>query len=183
MYPQYILSSAAELNDDNEDIEQKFYPLYNKILYYWFPPTEGYDICPQWSIPDCRRSEDFTIAFVIEHHHHPLLLIEIEPPSSFRFYSGPGLAISHVLARLDEIGPTNQHADRLYAISAIGKKWRACYTLKGNGSEGGKPVKGVAQVASLKSAKPNCWNADITSDASYAALQSIVETIKGYVVQ
>lgn len=40
-YPQYILTKAAEpeLNDDNESIETKFYPLNNKILNYWFPPT------------------------------------------------------------------------------------------------------------------------------------------------
>ena len=33
-YPQYILIKAAELNNDNESIETKFYPLYNKILNY-----------------------------------------------------------------------------------------------------------------------------------------------------
>jgi hypothetical protein len=69
----------------------------------------------------------------------------------------------------------------LYAISAFGKRWRACFALKGNGSEGGRAVKGVAEVNSLKSGKPGCWNPDITSDTSWEALQSIVETIKGYV--
>ena len=95
--------------------------------------------------------------------------------------SGRDAAIVQVIQHLDEIGPNNQHADRLYAISAIGKRWRACYALKGNGSKGGQPVKGVAEANSLRSAKPECWNADITSNASWAALQSIVETIKGCV--
>ena len=31
-YPQYILTKAAEFNDDNETIEMTFYPLYVKIL-------------------------------------------------------------------------------------------------------------------------------------------------------
>jgi hypothetical protein len=180
-YPPYILNKAAELNDDDETIETKFYPLYDKILNYWFPPTEGYDVSPQWTIPGSRRTDDFTIAFVIEHHQRLLLLVEIKPPSDFQVDSGRGVAILQVIQRLDEIGPTNQHADRLYAISAIGKRWRACYALKGNGSNGGRPVKGVAETNSLKSAKPECWNADVTSNASWAALQSIVETIKGYV--
>ncbi|SJL10648.1 uncharacterized protein ARMOST_14039 [Armillaria ostoyae] len=48
-YPQYILTKAAELNND-ETIEAKFYPLYDKILNYWFPPTDGFDISPQWDI-------------------------------------------------------------------------------------------------------------------------------------
>lgn len=183
-YPQYILDKAAELNDANETIETKFYPLYDKIFNYWFPPMEGFGISPQWTIPESRRiDDDFTIAFVIEHHQRPLLLVEIKPPSDFQVDSEREVAILQVIQRLDEIGPTNQHADRLYAISAIGKRWRACYTLKGNGSNRGQPVKGVARMSSLQSAKPECWNADVTSNTSWAALQSIVETIKGYVAQ
>ena len=168
------------MDNDDETIETKFYPLYDKILNHWFPPTEGYDVCPQWHIPESRKTFD-SITFVIEHHQHPLLLVEIKPASDFQLDSGRLAAIVQVIQRLDEIGPNNQHADRLYAISAIGKRWRACYALKGNGSEGSKPVRGVAEVNSLMSAKPECWNADITSNASWAALQSIVETIKDYV--
>lgn len=169
------------MNNDNETIESMFYPLYGKILNYWFPSTDGYDVCPQWSIPDSNRDFDFTITYVVEHHQHPLLLVDIKPPSDFRFDSSRILAINSVILHLDEIGPKNQHADRLYGISAIGKKWRACYAPKGNGSEGGQCVKAIAEVNSFKSARPECWNPDITSDASWAALQSIVETIKGYV--
>ena len=158
----------------------KFYPLYDMILNYWFPPAKGYLICPQWPIPD-RIFDNYTVTFVIEHHQHPFLLVEIKPPSDFQSYSGRGLAINQVIQHLDEIGPTNLHTDRLYAISAIGKKWRACYALKGNGSKGGQPVKGVAVTNSLKSVHPECWNPDITSNASWVALQGIVETINGYV--
>ena len=182
-YPQYILTKAAQLNNDNETIETKFYPLYDKILYYWFPPSEGYSICPQWSIPESRRIDDFTISFVIEHHQRPFLLVEIKPPSDFHLDSGRDAAIVQIILRLDEIGPYNQHADRLYAISAIGKRWRACYTKKGNGSKVGRPVKGVAVLNSLRSAKLDCWNPNITSNASFEALQSIVEKIKGYVAE
>jgi hypothetical protein len=130
------LTKAAELNDDTETIEYKFYPLYDKILNYWFPPAEGYDVCPKWSIPNYRKTEDFTISYVIEHEERPLLLIEIKPPSDFDINSGRAAAIAQVMGRLDEIGPTNQDLERLYAISAIGKRWRACYTSKGKCSKG-----------------------------------------------
>jgi len=69
----------------------------------------------------------------------------------------------------------------LYAISAIGKRWRVCYVRRGNGSKGGQPVKGIAETTSLRSDSPQCWNLDITLDASWAALQSIVDKIKDYV--
>jgi hypothetical protein len=169
------------LDNDNEAMDTEFYPLYNDILNHWFPPADGYGVCPKWPIPESRKTFDFSITFVIEHHQHPLLLVEIKPASDFQLDSGRLAAIVQVIQRLDEIGPNNQHADRLYAISAIGKRWRACYALKGNGSESGQPVRGVAEADSLISAKPECWNADITSNASWAALQSIVETMKGYV--
>jgi hypothetical protein len=43
---------------------------------------------------------------------------------------------------------------------------------------GAKAVKGIAEVTSVKSDKPNCWNPDITSDDSWVAFQGIVEIIK-----
>jgi hypothetical protein len=179
-YPQYILTKAAELNNCNEIFETKYCPLYDKIFNYWFPPAEGYDVCPHWLIPGREGNKDSTITFVIEHHQHPFLLVDIQPPSEFQ--SGRCLAICNVICHLDDIGPINLHADRLYAISAIGKMWRACYTLKGNGIERGQCVKGIAESNSLRSGHPKCWNPDIMSNASWAALPSIVKTIKGYVV-
>jgi hypothetical protein len=170
------------LNDDIK-IKNEFFGLYNWILNYWFPSAEGYNVCPKWHISDSRRANNF-INFVIEWHQQPpvpLLLVEIMAPSHFQSDSRRHKAIDLVTNRLDEIGPNNLHADRLYAISAIGKRWRACYALKGKGSKGGQPVKGVAAKNSLRSAHPDCWNPDITSDASWAAFQSIVKTIKGYV--
>ena len=66
-YSQYILTKAAKLNDNHKTIECKFYPLYDKILSYWFPAANGYNVSPQWSIPNSRKSVDFTVTFVIAH--------------------------------------------------------------------------------------------------------------------
>jgi hypothetical protein len=181
-YPKYILTEAAELNDDNETVESRFFALYNMILNYWFPP-EDFDVCPKWTIPNCGRTEDFSITYVIQHHRRPFLLVENKPPSDFHSDSGRHLAIRQVTSHLDEIGPTNQHAGQLYAISAIGKRGRAFYALSGSSGKDGQPVMGIAAKSSLQSPSPECWNPDITSDDSWVALQSIVETIKGYVTQ
>lgn len=128
-YPQYILDKSAEFNDDNETIQMEFYPLYNKILNYWFPPTEGYDVSPHWPVPG--KIVDFIIAFVVEYRQQPLLLVEIMPPSDFQFKSGRNAALSQAIQHLDEIGPNNQHTDRLYAISAIGEKVEGMLCLEG----------------------------------------------------
>jgi hypothetical protein len=109
-YPQYILNGANELNNDNH-IKTEFYSLYNTILNYWFPSTEGYAICPRWQIPNSTKIEDLTITFVIKHHQHPFLLMEIKPPSDFQLDSGRAAAIVQVINCLDEIGPNNLHAD------------------------------------------------------------------------
>ena len=182
-YPQYIITAAAQLKNDKETIKNKFFSLYNMILNYWFPSSEYFNVCPKWTIPSCERPDDFSIDFVIEHHNYPFLLVEISPPSDFQSFAGRRLAISQVIAHLDDIGPTNLHASHLYAISAIGKRWRACYAFSGSGGEGGQPVEGIAAKSSLQSPSPECWNPDITSNDSWVAIQSIVETIKGYVAQ
>jgi hypothetical protein len=139
-----------------------------------------YHVCPQWPIGS-MMSVDFAIAFTIE--YRPLLLLEIKAPSHFQWNSDRAAAIKQVTERLDEVGPNNVHADRLYAISVIGKRWRACYALRGRTSHHGRSVRGITAINSLRSANPGCWNLDITSDNSWAALQRIVETIHGYVNQ
>ena len=185
-YPRYILDKAAHLDNDHGFPEEKFYPLYNKILQYWFPAADGYDVCPHWIIPGSdiysNDRKDYAVAFVIEHHQNqPLLLLEVEPPNGFQFLWGRNAAVSQIKYRFDIIGPDNQHAERLHAISAFGKRWRASYIAKGKGSKGGRAVKDIGTVTSYSSSDPDCWNPDITSDASYEALHKIVDTIKGYI--
>jgi hypothetical protein len=177
-YPPHILYRAAALNNDNENVRNILYPFYLAILDYWFPAPEGYDIGPMWPIPGRENIVDSTITFVILLHEQVLLLIEVNAPSDFYLDAARDAALSLVLRRFDEIGPNNR-ADRLYAVSAFGKRWRAC--LKGGWRDNAEPVDGVGEVNSLESANPTCWNPDITSDASWVALQSIVEMIKGNV--
>ena len=166
-------------------LKAAFYPLHSMILNYWFPRAEGYVLCPFSLIPGASRigatdPEDYTISFVIKRHQQPLLLFEVRPPTDFHVTWRRESAIRQIGHRLDAIGPTNQQAGRLYAISTIGKRWRAIYAAQGKGSRGGRSVKGIAPVNSLRSADPECWNEDITSEASWEALQGIVETIRGY---
>ena len=54
------------------------------------------------------------------HDQRPLMFVEIKPPSDFQLESGRDAVIVQIIQRLDEIGPHNEHADRLHAISAIG---------------------------------------------------------------
>ena len=80
----------------------------------------------------------------------PLLLLEVKAPSEFHTTWRREPVIQQLTYRLDVIGPMNQQVGRLYAISAIGKQWRAVYVGKGKGSRdhGGHSVKGIAAVNS-----------------------------------
>ena len=162
-------------------LSSRSFIVYDKILKYWFP-ADHYDVCPSWVIPDTslhgsNDSEDYTISFAITRQQQPLLLLDVGAPSNFQATWVRESAIRQIIYYLDVVGPTNQQAERLYAISAVGKKWRAVYVGKGKGSRG---VKGIATVNSLRSADLECWNEDITSEASWEVLKGIVETIKGY---
>jgi hypothetical protein len=179
-YPKYIVDHAALLDDDHETTKSYSYGLWNQILIYWFPPLAEYDVSPHWIIPDRTITKDRHINFVIQRPQQPpLLLLEVKPPSDFHVDQKREAAIAQITERLNVIGPTNPHP-RLYAISAVGKRWRVSYVAKGEGSKGGQPVKGIAAVNPLTSADPDCWNPGMTSDSSWEALRSIVETIKGY---
>ena len=129
------------------------------------------------SLHGSNNCEDYTISFVITCQRQPLLLLDAGFSSDFQATWARESANRQIIYYLDVVGLTNQHADRLYAISTVGKKWRAMYSM---GSHGGRSVKGIAAVNSLRSAIPECWNSDITSEASWEALKGIVETIKGY---
>lgn len=78
---------------------------------------------------------DFAIAFVIEFHQRPLLLVEIKTPWDFRLDSGRDGAVIQVIQHLDEIGPTYQHLDRLYAISALGENVESMLRLESVGTQ------------------------------------------------
>ncbi|KAH9072113.1 ubiquitin-related domain-containing protein [Lactarius deliciosus] len=82
-YPQYILKGAARLDNDQETVGSKFFPLYDNILHHWFPPVNGYVICPHW-MPDSTSDEDFIVTLVIEYKQRPFLLLEVKPPCDFR---------------------------------------------------------------------------------------------------
>jgi hypothetical protein len=43
-----FLKVAARLNNDNETIETKFFPLYGMNSGYWFPPEEYSNVNPKW---------------------------------------------------------------------------------------------------------------------------------------
>jgi hypothetical protein len=81
---------------------------------------------------------------------HPLLLLEV------RYLSSEEFSIIDFIEKLNEIGPTNQYAERLYDISVIGKRWRTVYVVseKGKRADEGLAFKGITQVSVLKSGNP-----------------------------
>ncbi|KAN0137157.1 hypothetical protein V8E53_005154 [Lactarius tabidus] len=179
MYADHILE-ATESHNDDETNENLYYPFYDKLLNHLFP-GDHYDVCPQWQIPNTRFTVDFTVRVRNDPGNLPLLLVEIKPPSHFHSVSRRRYAMEQVIRRLDQVGPTNQHAQRLYAISAIGLRWRASYARMNNGSRNGRGVRNIAAISSLRSAALGCWSPNITSEPSFIALQNIVEIIGGYV--
>ncbi|KAF8469304.1 ubiquitin-related domain-containing protein [Russula ochroleuca] len=160
--PAHILSIAETL-DDNIAIESLYYPLYTAILIEFFPPRSGYVVSPQWTIPDTMRTVDLAVTIRVEGHllPKPTLLVEVKSPYRFELKSKRVDAMSQLIDRLDEVGPTNDYIDRMYAMSVIGNRWRACHIPRGSGSRGGQPVRQVAQ-----------------KNASWALLKGIFDKLK-----
>lgn len=174
------MKKATALNNDNETIESLYYPLYDKLLNLWFPASEDFDVAPQWTIPGSKKSVDFAVTFAIQFQEKPILLVEVKPPSAVAVESTRMEAIAQVLSLLDEVGPTNTSLDRLYAISALGKRWRACYATKGSTSQSGRSVAITGSSNTLRGHEVENWAPDIVSEESFNAMNEIVNTIKGY---
>jgi hypothetical protein len=79
---------------------------------------------------------------------HPSLLLEVNPATDMAHLSSKEFPIIDV-KKPDEIEPTNQHAEKLYGIMIIEKRWRAVYVEKGKRTDEGIPVKGIIQAFPL----------------------------------
>jgi len=129
---------AAELNDDNETVKEKFHALYIDILAYWFPSNKGYSVFPHWNFTDSTITNGQYITYVITPRRcpeHPLLLLEVKPPSDFHLDQKREVAITEITKWLDVIGPTNPHP-RLYAISRCWEKVEGELCYEGQGKQG-----------------------------------------------
>jgi hypothetical protein len=59
-------------HDDHGTVESCYYGLHNKVLTYWFPAEEGYEVSPQWNIPNMMQSIDFVVCHIMEDQKRPI---------------------------------------------------------------------------------------------------------------
>ncbi|KAL4072445.1 hypothetical protein V8B97DRAFT_366986 [Scleroderma yunnanense] len=137
-HSQHILMKAIQLDNADETIESVYYPFYTALLHEWSPPEQGFGAWPQRNIPGTRMLVDFAVTGFIAGDDRPLLIVEVKPPSAFSQRSGRKGTITQILRRLDH------HIDRIYAVSVIGKRWRACWVRRGGTGQGAVAVRGVA---------------------------------------
>lgn len=174
--------NEAANHNENHSIEFFYYPLVGMMLREIFT-EQRYIICPQWPVQRNGRLE--TIDFVVRAQGQPwaqppLLLVEIKAPDHFHTQSGREAAVTQIMERLNTIGPTVHYAERLYAISIIGIRWRAYYTPSERGSQYARSVRRVTATSSVRSSAEKFWNENITAGPSFLVLRRIERTIRRY---
>jgi hypothetical protein len=157
-------------------IEAPWYGVYNAILGHWFPVEERYAVSPQWD-PNPAQKKHKALDFAVLYRGRPILLIEIKPPHFITTDSARHLALQQIRSRIDVVCPTVTWAESLYAVSIIGKDWRALCCPAGRRCGMAIPFQLDAESSATSNARV-CWTEDIFSSESYDKMQALVSLIK-----
>ena len=180
MWPQHILRKSDRLLD-TENIENKFYPLYDDILNECFP-RDRFSICPQYATPMAQSGGvgaiNFTITYVIEALDLDTLvfILEIKPPTHLPVLSARKDADNQIRKRFGEISHLIR-IPKLYAISAIGRHL-AYYTYE-NATGLVEPPRIDDSVSVVRDTAPiERWNSNVMGDEGYAKFIWMAEEIR-----
>ncbi|KAJ7287752.1 hypothetical protein C8J57DRAFT_1284817 [Mycena rebaudengoi] len=168
LYPDFILELAARLTDDTASSPYRFFDLWELVLQYWFPESEGYTITHQWPIPylsDHNRSA--CVTYAVLDAGHPFVLLQVNAPQHFENPRTRGAAEVLSSSHFDQVAPYCPF-DQLCVVSAMGKKWMA-FRRSPNLTAG---EAGAAEQDRIE------WMDDICSEPSYELLETFFSVVK-----
>ena len=77
------------------------YGPFNSLLLYLFPPTEGYQISPQYNL--IPGAIDFSVVYLVIEREFPIFFIEIKTPSTLYRDSARETADNQMRERFQDI--------------------------------------------------------------------------------
>ena len=122
-WPQWMANSfqsACQPQFAND--ESAYYGPYTRLLYHLFGLDGPFEIIPQYHIPETPRdASDVVAMFTVELQKHPVLFIEVKPPSYFRLDSKRKQADDQMRDRFRDLR-SQLITPRLPGISAFGTR-------------------------------------------------------------
>ena len=129
-----------------------------------FPVDEDFVVVPQYQRPKQLKSVDFTTIFMVRRERHPVLFLEVKPPSHIRDISTPEDAGQQMRQRFKAI--FDDRIPTLYGLSTLGSKI-CLYTLHretGDILPEEIPTSGIRVKDTAPSTR---WNFDIVTSEGY----------------
>ncbi|KAJ8482261.1 hypothetical protein ONZ45_g15011 [Pleurotus djamor] len=119
-WPEYIMRSFFIAGSSTTTSESPFYGSWNRFLNSLFPFDTSFEVHPQYHPSSTSRDTyDFVLTVVI--HSTPVFIVQVKPPSDFRFPSKRAGADTQLRERFLDSSP-NLKIPVLHAVSAFGTK-------------------------------------------------------------
>ena len=161
-YPKTILTMAQNLitsvgNDPNIHVN-KFYMLWNAILYYHFPLDKDYGVAPQTSITGTKQ--EYLVVKIAREEEHVVVIAELKKPLE-ETEAGKEKVMTELVECIEERFDETKFSS-IYGLGGIGLSWTA-FRMDGMGSR--QPQILVP------------WRSNVTSSWAFDTLKAIVSDI------
>ncbi|KAK0226498.1 hypothetical protein IW262DRAFT_1362410 [Armillaria fumosa] len=181
-WPQFLTKSfLSAIRDSNTD-GSAFYGPYTRLLYHLFSLDGPFEIIPQFHVSATPRDNTNGVAmFTVELDKHPVLVIEVKPPASFRLDSKRQQAYRQMRERFrdlrdDIVTPV------LPGVSAFGTRLLFYRYVKATNSV--TPSAIDADLNIMTDAAPkNRWDCDILDTNGAARFREVIDQVKEMCVQ
>ena len=155
--------------------DSDWYGPFNTLLFELFPPSEHYQITPQYK--RVKGSQDFTVYYIIRKRRVLVFFLELKTYASLSNLSARAQADDQMRDRFREFLSGSIPTPKLIGISSFGSQF-CVYTLTPETTHL-EPKLIAAQADFVNDVAPlDRWAFDVLSDIGEAKLREVVATVK-----
>ena len=174
VWKEYIVKQF-DLANPSSTLENEFYGPYNTLLHDLFPPTEHYQVAPQFR--RCTGFVDYTVSFVIFKDGTPIFFVDIRPFIDLNRNNTRAEADDHMRDIFLDFS-SNRLPSKLIGISAMGTRF-AVYEFTPNDRRlkpdliWRRPLENFIDTAPKER-----WTDDITEESGGAKFKALANEAK-----
>lgn len=163
-YPAHILEISQQCRSHSVTDSATFYPLWRRVLAYWFPPSQGYSLAEDLEFMDFQRN-NISVLF----RDQPFLLLQIHGVTDIHSQV-TRRTLKERANELFDTGAVWSGHTALCVISAVGTRWNGFIRSTDMTSEMAQRV--------LVDDWFGGWSEDVSSRASHEALSLFFGSLK-----
>jgi hypothetical protein len=175
-WPEIIMRSFSASGTAILNQFEPHYGSWNRLLNTVFPPDTAFEVIP--CVPPATPEDaiDYFILFLIYVEATPVFMVEVRPPSTFRYPSGRRSADAQLRRQIGDL-VTDMKTPVLHGISAVGTKMAFYkYSRDTNCIEPWRITLDPNRLIDL--APQEWWALDILEEEGAQKFKDIVEEVK-----